>query len=74
MTLDQFKFEKSHSLDFEEEARVKTNRDDMVILLRSGDWLTVRKIINGRVESECKFNEKLSEQGLTKYLKNIGKK
>jgi len=74
MKLEQFTFKKSTSLDFEEEAKVITNKDSNVTLLKDYQGIiTVRKTVNNTVKSECSFQSK-DVDGLNKYLKNINKK
>ena len=74
MKLEQFTFKNSPSLDFKEEAKVVTNKNSNVTLLKDFQGITtVRKVVDGIVKSECSFpaNE---EEKLKQYLKNIGKK
>ncbi len=74
MNLEQFKFKKSGMLGFTEEATVKTNRNDFVMLLKKDNRITVRKYLNGKFHCQCSFDVEKNKQELTKYLKNISKK
>lgn len=75
MKLDQFKFKKSLAFGVEEEAVLKTNREDRVEIKKTVNTIQVIKFVSNVPVYDVSFQN--NEKGLKKLdqaLKNIGKK